>query len=131
MHIRHRFVFWIFVYLYCFLIFFYSSNPSPGTSLGTRHLVVAYSSYLHLLEYLILSFLVYLASYYTHLFRKYSILSTFLFVALFAISDEVHQLFVPGRYFSYIDMGVDTFSSVLFFAVRYVTKNYEPRKKSS
>jgi len=33
--------------------------------------------------------------------------------ALYGISDEIHQYYVPGRYFSYWDMAADTVGSLL------------------
>ena len=38
------------------------------------------------------------------------------FCALYAVTDELHQLFVPGRFASAIDVGIDTIGSVLGIA---------------
>jgi len=39
-------------------------------------------------------------------------------VVLYAISDEIHQLFVPGRFFSYLDILID-FIGIFFASAIY------------
>ena len=41
------------------------------------------------------------------------VLSSSLLGALYGVSDEIHQYFVPGRYFSYWDMAADGVGTVL------------------
>ena len=113
---------WLFVYLYSFLIFYYSGNPEPGKGIGAQHFISTYAFYIHLIEYIILTGLVYFAFIHTKHFQKKVIIPTILFVTLFAISDEFHQLFVPGRYFSILDITIDAFSSLLFFSLKTIYK---------
>ncbi len=69
----------------------------------------------HFTEYFILGLLI------TLTFKSYGIQNIYLmilFCFLYAVSDEVHQLFVVGRYCSFFDVIVDTFGSstaVAFF----------------
>ena len=65
---------------------------------------------------------------------KYILLST-LFSAVYAVSDEIHQYFVPGRACMLTDVGIDTIGSlsgavlmILFLTI--VIKIYEKRKSS-
>lgn len=47
--------------------------------------------------------------------------------AVYALSDEIHQSFVPGRACRLLDVGIDTcgalFGMVLYFGVRYLRKH--------
>lgn len=45
---------------------------------------------------------------------------TFLFCFFYACSDEVHQLFVPGRSGNIIDVGIDSFGSYLGILFYYL-----------
>ncbi len=51
---------------------------------------------LHIMEYSVFSFAVYFAFLKDDRFENKKT-STLIFILLFAVSDEVHQLFVPGR----------------------------------
>ena len=46
---------------------------------------------------------------------------------LYAVTDEIHQYFVPGRACRLLDVGIDTcgalFGMVLYFGVRYLRKH--------
>ena len=60
----------------------------------------------HFTEFMILGILVYLNSRdYT---KKNNVFYSILFSVLYAVSDEIHQLFVDGRYCDIRDMGIDT-----------------------
>src|SRR3989344_2827719 len=113
-------LYWILLYSYSFMIFYYSSNAEPGKGLGIQPFINTYSFYIHIIEYFIFTLLSYLAFTNTNLLRGKVVSSTILFVTLFSISDEIHQLFVPGRYFSIIDMITNTLSSFLFFSIKTI-----------
>ena len=55
--------------------------------------------------------------------------AAFVFCFLYACSDEVHQLFVPGRSGNIIDVGIDSIGSyfgILFFYIYYqLRRKYE------
>ncbi len=87
------------VLLYAGLIFFLSSLPNPST--GTD--LPAY--YLHFFEYLVLSFLLIRAfnSGVIKISRR-AVISGVLLSVLYAVSDEIHQRFIPGRDSSLYDV---------------------------
>ena len=119
---KKAFLFWILLYVYSFFIFYYSGNPDPGKGLGIQNVLNIYNFYVHLLEYFFFTILVYLAFMDTRQLQKNILFSTILFVTLFAISDELHQLFVPGRYFSIADIGIDVVGALLFFSGKTIYK---------
>jgi len=67
----------------------------------------------HFTEYLILSLIVYKAMRASEISFKKSILLTFIICFVYAVSDEVHQYFVPGRAFAVTDIMIDTAGAIL------------------
>jgi VanZ family protein len=51
-----------------------------------------------------------------------AILASFILATLYAISDEYHQLFTPGRHASPYDVLIDSAGSAVFLAVLYVKR---------
>lgn len=51
-----------------------------------------------------------------------------LLAMLYALSDEIHQIFVPGRTFQVIDLVID-FLGILFGVFLYTRLKIEPRRK--
>jgi VanZ family protein len=60
----------------------------------------------------------------THLFNSLTVL---LMTMAFALSDEIHQLFVPGRAFQVIDLIID-FLGLLFGVYLYQRLKIEPQR---
>jgi VanZ family protein len=84
-------------------------------SLSTAPGQVSYLSYIfHTIEYFILAVLALRAFRETKSPFAYAIL----FAVLFGISDEVHQLFVPGRTFSFLDICADIAGALLVLVFR-------------
>ena len=97
MAISRRFSLWAPVVLWAAVIFAFSSVPSLGTDLGIWDTILRKGA--HMTEYAILALL---------LFRALgSELSAFLFGLAYAVSDEIHQLFVSGRHGSPVDVAID------------------------
>ena len=94
---------WLPVALWAALIFELSSIPDLGTGLGTWDLVLRKSA--HCAEYAVLGFLLLRA-----IGRELPAVG--LGVA-YAITDEVHQAFVPGRHGVWYDVAIDAIG-VLF-----------------
>ena len=96
--VRHRVVsLWLPVVLWAALIFAFSSVPDLGTGLGGWDLVLRKLA--HAAEYAVLGALL-----------ARALRSPGVAVAagvLYAVSDEVHQAFVPGRLGSPIDVAID------------------------
>ncbi|MCR4618997.1 MAG: VanZ family protein [Lachnospiraceae bacterium] len=99
----------------------------------------------HFCEYAALGALTYNASYVIFEFLRlrnrvklktsYMIIASILWCILFAASDEIHQLFVPGRYGSPLDVLLDTLGATLgIFLVRLIahliTRSKSPSKQA-
>lgn len=72
---------------------------------------------MHLLEYLILGIIMY-ATLGQYNITKNIILITIMLCFIYSVTDEIHQVFIPGRTFEYIDIILDSIGSiigVLFF----------------
>ncbi len=65
----------------------------------------------HFVEYMILGIFMFIAFYKNKLFDNHMILSCIIFCALYATSDEVHQIFVPGRGPRVFDVMIDSAGS--------------------
>ncbi len=92
------------------IIRLFISNPSSELLFFAEVLVRKAA---HFTEYFILAFFVY------GIFDKdarYSFVKTFCICLLYAISDEIHQYFVPGRACRFFDVMVDT-AGCLFYVL--------------
>lgn len=79
----------------------------------------------HFIEYLILGILVYnMMIYYD---RKYYL--AIMVCLLYAISDEVHQAFVPGRSYQVHDMLIDSFGSLTGIMLLNMFMKFKKNKK--
>jgi VanZ family protein len=93
--------YWLPVLSYMGLIFYLSSLSTikiaaPSSGLGLNDKI------LHFFEYAILTFLIHrLISQYNF---RHPLLLSFCLSVVYGISDEIHQLYVPGRVFSHLDM---------------------------
>lgn len=76
----------------------------------------------HFLEYMILALLyINVAKYYFT--KKAIIISTIAFVFAYACSDEIHQLFVPGREGTFRDVLIDTCGGITLLLIRLGISN--------
>lgn len=66
----------------------------------------------HFTEYMILGILIYIASSKNGIPKNNKVLWCILFCALYAITDEIHQAFVPGRGPKVSDVLIDSFGSI-------------------
>lgn len=62
-------------------------------------------------------------------YHKFAYLYAFIGTVLYAISDEFHQLFVPGRAGLWQDVVVDGCGALLALGVCYACSAYRKRKK--
>ncbi len=88
---------WLPVVLWAGLIFVFSSVPDLGTGLGGWDLVLRKLA--HMAEYAVLGALLLRATDRSGLAVALG--------TLYAVSDEVHQVFVPGRAGSPVDVAID------------------------
>ena len=85
----------------------------PGSALPKG--LIGWDFLLHTIEYLPFGFLIYRALSKSR--KDFSpqkvVLISFLLAITYAASDEFHQLFVPGRYFSFFDFLYDGFGAAI------------------
>lgn len=81
----------------------------------------------HFTEYFILCLLVHNACY-NGMRLKRSILTAFLFTAVYAVTDEIHQYFVPGRACAVKDMLIDSSGGGLAVLVIYLRHKRDVQK---
>lgn len=119
----------------CMTIIFYLSaqvaSESAQTSLGMMSFLEkiftgltelighdAFRSIAHGLEYCGLALLLFNALY--HTFTRPRALLSFAVSVLYAVSDEIHQIFVEGRAFQLTDIAVDAVGSLVGVAAGFV-----------
>lgn len=76
----------------------------------------------HFLAYAVLAFLIYLALYFSKRFSfnpKRIFLITLSIVAFYGLVDEIHQIFIPGRYAELLDWVADFVGSLLGAIIAY------------
>lgn len=118
MNWKHHFKFWVPVYVYLILIFVISSiSFSPlevGVGDGRK---ISVNPWLHIGEYALLGFLFYRAFINSDkvFLKKYSFVLAIVFAIAYGITDELHQLFVPGRLCSFKDVICDGVGSCFVF----------------
>ena len=126
------FVFYLLpVIVYMGLIFVMSSIPNqylvPERSLGFS----VPQGIKHAAEYFVLSVLLFRAL----VQGKTDIMTTFLLVVIlstiYGITDEIHQAFVPTRFFSFYDMAFNFFGSVAIFPVCLIVSRSKPKGEKS
>lgn len=101
---------WSPLILYCTLIFAFSSMPRiPVVSELTFPFA---DKLIHIAEYFVLGLLVFYA-FNTTKYKQYSYIIIILFAFLYGLSDELHQIFVPGRGFQLGDLLADTIGGAL------------------
>ena len=113
------FIYWFPILFYCLLIFIQSSRPSPniGPDWPFKDKV------LHFTAYALLGALFLRAFYTTRIKHHLKLIFTLsvLFSALYGISDEIHQSFVPYRTADVMDALADIFGSAfgvyIFFKI--------------
>ena len=85
----------------------------------------------HFFEYFILGLLACIAA---NTFQKYKFsiraLSAAIFCTLYAVSDEIHQCFVPGRACRFGDMCIDTAGSILAIVLLVLIVSIKKKHKS-
>lgn len=101
------------------LIFYISSQSKPPIPSVDWHLI---DKLYHVLGYTVLGFLVTHAfvNASSHIFRHAPWIFSFLFVILYAASDEWHQSFVPGRSVSILDWTADCIGGFLGVVSMYL-----------
>jgi len=111
--LKHFIPYWLPVWSWMFFIFYLSSLTQFTTGFSEGLDVFVKKSW-HVFAFFILSALVYRA------FRSYKfmrgdvLIICFLWSFVYAVSDEIHQLFVPGRHGTIVDVLVDLIGIISF-----------------
>ncbi|MEK7845867.1 MAG: VanZ family protein [Nitrospinota bacterium] len=102
-----KFLIWLPTVSYMAVIFYMSSLSKPIT----YELPHGTDKLLHFIEYAVLGFLM------SYSLKKSGvkryILTGWLFAALYALTDEIHQAFVPMRNASIFDFGADSIGGII------------------
>jgi VanZ family protein len=119
--VKFTLIYWLPVFLWSGLIFWFSSVPGLESGLEVKT-DFALRKLAHLAEYGILAILWIRALTAAELPRRRAFLFSILFCIAFAISDEIHQLYIPGREGKIYDILIDSLG-VLLGAAIFSTKN--------
>lgn len=133
-----KYIWWVFTIFWMAVIFIFSSQngiESHNTSLFLTEFIEKFFKDIltlnintemeyyielilrklaHLSEYFILAFLAYNAFLQTGIKKTRLVIYSLLFCFLYAITDEIHQVFVQGRGPSHVDVIIDTFGAFLY-----------------
>ncbi|MEK6932612.1 MAG: VanZ family protein [Nanoarchaeota archaeon] len=113
--------------MYMAFIYYLSSLSKPLESLFSDQIIFYFNLHditYHIIEYMVLSFLLYIA-----LKKSSKNPSTFaiLITLIYAITDEIHQYFVLGRVSSVFDVAFDSFGAIAMQSIvniyNYVKNN--------
>ena len=117
MKIDYYIKYWLPIVFWMWLIYYISSFPSPLEQIIPEK-ALAYFDFehfiYHIIEYAILSFLLYRALKIT---SKNPQILAILITILYGIIDELHQYFVPGRILSIVDILIDLFGAIVMQSV--------------
>ena len=133
----------ILVILWALLIFFLSNQTSDVSGSESKAIISSVihvnninyvdnilREMMHFIEYFIFGILL------INCFNQYkidkkitiSIMISFIYI----VSDEIHQIFVPGRAFEYLDIGLDLSGAILgIFIFNAIYKKYVQNKKNN
>ena len=121
------FYYWLPVAAWCFIIFYLSGVPHLKTELGALDLLLRKIA--HVTEYAVLFLLSRRAIAGTYPQPQPALYGAIIFSVFYAVTDEFHQSFVPGRGPSVIDVGIDTIGVftgfVIYRFLRVRKQNYE------
>ncbi|MBC2582928.1 VanZ family protein [Clostridium sp. DJ247] len=129
---------WILVIIWMVIIFWFSNQPAVISDGKSKFVIQLFKllglnldsilgdlanfvvrKIAHFTEYLILYLLVFNATY-KKINLKKSLITSILVVFLYACSDEIHQIFVPGRTSRVRDVVIDTFGGMAAFVFLWI-----------
>lgn len=120
MKLKDFFHYWVPLILYMAFMFYLSSLSYPLKDSGILEFSFR-DKIFHLIEYFILSFLIFRLLNFYRIKKKY--LYAIILTTLYGISDEFHQFFVIGRYCSFFDMLANFLGSLLILFRKLVKKS--------
>ncbi len=118
---------WVPVFLWAFVIFLFSSMPtSPVSQIRLADFMVKKSA--HIVEYGVFTTLIYRALIASGIDKKKSGAFSVILAVFYAITDEFHQSFTPGRDPKVRDVFFDTIGSVSSIYVIWSLLPEAPKK---
>ena len=121
--------YWLPVILYIILIFYLSSVQFPILTISSKTGIKLneITPYIyHVSEFGLLSYLLWRALKNSNF--KNPQLYTVIFCIIYAVSDEIHQYFVPSRVFSIMDMAFNTLGILSVQSIISIKHWYKSRK---
>ncbi|MFW9825837.1 MAG: VanZ family protein [Candidatus Thorarchaeota archaeon] len=113
--------------IFVLIIFYFSSLSNPYPSPPPVPTIIFLNPLLHLFEFALLTFLLFYG-----FFSKTKVIFIIIVSVTYAIIDEIHQYFVPNRYFDLFDLFIDFIGVILgFFSYLVVNRLYKKCKKKS
>jgi hypothetical protein len=123
MKIKFVLTYWLPVCIWLLVIFSFSANPAiPTSQIHWQDFIVKKAA--HVIEYAILSTLIFRALYNSGVSKKASVYVSFILCVVYALTDEFHQSFTPGREPRLRDVGFDTIGAGL---AQYLIWIYLPK----
>ncbi len=104
-------------FIFGIIIFYFSSLSNPYLTPPSEQVSTFLNPLLHICEYAFLSFLIFFG-----FFSKVKAIYLLAFSFFYAFLDEVHQFFVPNRYFDVFDLIIDFGGVVLGFISYLIVK---------
>lgn len=116
---KYQLKYWLPVYIYLILIFYLSSQSiiPASTALSDRFYIRPYLQ--HILIYTGLALTISRASNYSKNSSNFLVVFS---TTLYGLTDEIHQHFVPGRTFDFLDIGMDFSGAVLALIILRIYK---------
>ncbi len=126
---QRKIFYWLPPLIWMGVIFYFSSYPKVSITQNSLFAFIIFKS-LHVIEYGILYFLLFRAFYSLEKMKlnfRYKVIFTFLAAIFYALSDEIHQTFIPTREGRLRDVFIDTAGMVLMYI--YIKSNLVKLKK--
>lgn len=128
-HIRSFLFYWLPPLLWMALIYYGSAQPTlPSLTHSLLDSLVKYGA--HFMEYAVLALLWYRAIYSRFPHPMIQPLA-FIIVVVYALSDEFHQSFVPGRSATWQDVAADVIGGASALLVWNIVQQWRNRKSKS
>jgi cell division protein FtsW (lipid II flippase) len=117
-HQYPKWVYWIPAFIWMIVIFSLSARPSiHASAIDWQDFFIKKTA--HVVEYFILAFLIYFSLRKTTVESRTSLLLyTIIITIIYAVTDEFHQTFVPGREGRLRDVLIDSSGAFLFVLLR-------------
>ncbi len=109
----------LYVPLLSYWLFIFILTSIPGRSFPKEFLILT-DKVKHFGAYLLLSILLNFALHFQTKFpilSKFSAAFTLLIVSIYGLFDEIHQIFIPGRYFEWLDFLADLIGGIVGIAI--------------